>query len=136
MVIAGRIVLKNIKSGQGSELKSVASMGGHYGSLDGVSVFRLNQLSDIPAGVYRLGMEYAHQFNHLPSLGDLDDIPSVGHAITIAITDSSSGKYLSIPPRDSIRPVRAAELICGSLAPLGSAGCGHRLGESAKCSHD
>jgi hypothetical protein len=109
VVIAGRIVLKNIKSGQSSELKNVESVGGHYGSLDGVLLFRLNQLSDIPAGVYTLGMEYAHQFNHLPSLGDVDDVPSVGHTITITITDSSSGKYLSIPTHDSIRPARAAK---------------------------
>jgi hypothetical protein len=42
-------------------------------------------------------MEYAHQFNHLPSVGDVDEVPSVGHTITIAITDSPDGKRLSIP---------------------------------------
>jgi hypothetical protein len=72
-------------------------MGGHYGSLDGVLLFGLDQLSDFPAGVYTLGMEYAHQFNHLPSVGDVDEVPSAGHTITDAITDSPSGKRLSIP---------------------------------------
>jgi hypothetical protein len=97
VVITGRIVLKNIKSGQSFELKNVRSMGYHYGSLDGVLLFRLDQLSDFSAGVYTLGMEYAHQFNHLPSVGDVDEVPSVGHTITIAITDSPDGKRLSIP---------------------------------------
>jgi hypothetical protein len=75
-------------------------MGGHYGSLDGVLVFGLDQLSDIPAGVYRLGMEYAHQFNHLPSVGDVDEVPSVGHTITVAVSDSPRGKRVSIPLAD------------------------------------
>jgi hypothetical protein len=61
------------------------------GSLDEVLLFRLGQLSDFPAGVYTLEMEYAHQFNHLPS---------VGHTITVAITNSPSGKRLSIPSAD------------------------------------
>ena len=98
VAIAGRIVLKNIESGQNFELKNVRSLGGHYGALEGVLLFRLDQLSDFPAGVYTLGMEYAHQFNHLPSAGEVNDVPSVGHTITIAITDSSTGKFLSIPP--------------------------------------
>jgi hypothetical protein len=97
VVITGRIVLKNIKPGQSFELKNVRSMGGHYGSLDGVLLFRLDQLSDFPAGTYTLGMEYAHQFNHLPSVGDVDEVPSVGHTITVAVVDSPEGKRLSIP---------------------------------------
>jgi hypothetical protein len=97
VVITGRIVLKNIQSGQSFELKNVRSMGGHYGSLDGVLPFRLDQFSDFSAGVYTLGMEYAHQFNHLPSVGDVDEVPSVGHTITVAITDSPDGQRLSIP---------------------------------------
>jgi hypothetical protein len=100
VVIAGRIVLKSIKSGQSLELKNVRSMGGHYGSLEGVLLFRLDQLSEFSAGIYTLGMEYAHQFNHLPSVGDVDEVPSVGHTITVAITDSPSGKRLSIPSAD------------------------------------
>ena len=76
-------------------------MGGHYGSLDGVLVFRLDQLSDFPAGVYTLGMEYAHQFNHLPSVGQVNDVPSVGHTITVTITDTTNGKHLSIPRTDN-----------------------------------
>jgi hypothetical protein len=100
VVTASRIVLKNTKSGQSFELKNVRSMGGHYGSLDGVLVFGLDQLSDIPAGVYRLGMEYAHQFNHLPSVGGVDEVPSVGHTITVAVSDSPRGKRVSIPLAD------------------------------------
>jgi hypothetical protein len=100
VVSAGRILLKNIESGQSYEVKNIRSMGGHYGSLDGVLLFRLDQLSDFPAGVYTLGMEYAHQFNHLPSPGEAIDAPSVGHTVTIAITDSPDAKRLSIPPGD------------------------------------
>jgi hypothetical protein len=100
VVITGRIVLKNVKSGESFALKNVRSMGGHYGSLDGVLLFSLDQLSDFPAGIYTLGMEYAHQFNHLPSVGDVDDVPSVGHKITVAIADSPNGKRLSIPSAD------------------------------------
>jgi hypothetical protein len=92
VVTAGRIALKNIRSGQRFEIKNVKGMGGHYGSLDGVLLFRLDQLSDFPAGVYTLGMEYAHQFNHLPSVGDVEDVPSVGHTVTITIIDSPEGK--------------------------------------------
>jgi hypothetical protein len=103
VVITGRIVLKNIKSGQSFELKNVRSMGGHYGFLDGVLLFRLDQLSDFSAGVYTLGMEYAHQFNHLPSVGDVDEAPSVGHTITIAITESPDGKGPSIPGRQGVQ---------------------------------
>jgi len=44
VVITGRIVLKNVKSGESFELKNVRSMGGHYGSLDGVLLFSLDQL--------------------------------------------------------------------------------------------
>ena len=101
VVTAGRIVLKNTKSGQRFEVKNVRSMGGHYGSLDGVLLFRLDQLSDFPAGVYTLGMEYAHQFNHLPSVGDVDEVPSVGHTITVTVIDSPGGKRLSIPLADN-----------------------------------
>jgi len=108
VVTAGRIVLKNTESGQSFELKNVRSMGGHYGSLDGVLLFRLDQLSDFPAGVYTLGMEYAHQFNHLPSFGEVDDVPSAGYTVTVAITDSSSGKHLSIRPGSRIRSARPA----------------------------
>jgi hypothetical protein len=98
VVTAGRIVLKNTKSGQSYEAKNVRSIGGQYGTLDGVLLFRLDQLSDFPLGVYTLGMEYAHQFNVLYS--PYDDVPSIGHTITIAITDSPNGKSLSIPPGD------------------------------------
>jgi len=101
VVITGRIVLKNIKSGESFELKNVRSMGGHYGSLDGVLLFRLDQLSDFPAGVYTLGMEYAHQFNHLPSVGDVDEVPSIGHTTTVAIKESAEGKRLSVPLSDT-----------------------------------
>lgn len=94
---AGRIVFKNIKSGQRFDLKNVRSMGFHYGLLDGTFVFRLDQLSDFPAGVYTLGMEFAHQFAHLPNVGDVDEMPSVGHTITVAVVDSPGGKHLSIP---------------------------------------
>jgi hypothetical protein len=101
VVTAGRIALKNTKSGQRFELKNVRSMGGHYGSLDGVLLFGLDQLSDFPAGVYTLGMEYAHQFGHLPNVGDADEVPSVGHTITVAVIDSPGGKRLSIPLTDN-----------------------------------
>jgi len=101
-------VLKNTKSGQSFELKNVRSMGGHYGSLDGVLLFRLDQLSDFPAGVYTLGMEYAHQFNHLPRFGEVAEVPSAGYTVTVAITDSSSGKHLSIRPGGPIRSARPA----------------------------
>ena len=97
VVITGRIVLKNIRSGQRFEIKNAQGMGGHYGVLDGVLLFRLDQLSDFPAGVYTLGMEYAHQFNHLPSVGEVEDVPSVGHTATITLVDSPQGKSLSIP---------------------------------------
>jgi len=108
VVITGHTVLKNIKSGQEFVLKNenVRSMGGHYGSLDGVLVFQLDRLSDFPEGVYTLGMEYAHQFNHLPSAGEVRDVPSVGHTITIAILDSPDGKRLSIPPSDKEKKQR------------------------------
>jgi hypothetical protein len=100
VVTAGRIVLKNTKSGQRFELKNVRSMGSYWSTLDGVLVFELDQLSDFPAGVYTLGMEYAHQFGHLPSVGDVDEVPSVGHTITVAVIDSPDGKRLSVPPTD------------------------------------
>jgi hypothetical protein len=48
VVITGRMVLKNIKSGQRFEIKNAKGMGGHYGVLDGLLLFRLNQLSDFP----------------------------------------------------------------------------------------
>lgn len=66
--------------------------------LDGVLIFSLDQLSDFPTGEYTLGMEYAHQFGHLPSVGDVDEVPSVGHTITVAVVDSPNGKHLSVPP--------------------------------------
>lgn len=63
-------------------------MGSWWSSLDGVLIFALDKLSEFPAGEYTLGMEYAHQFNHLPS---------IGHTITVAIIDLPDGKLLSIP---------------------------------------
>lgn len=96
VVLAGHIMLRNSQTGQSFNLK-VRGLGGHYGALDGILPFSLEQLSDLPAGVYTLGMEYAHQFNHLPSVGDVDEVPSVGHTITVAITDSPEGKRLSAP---------------------------------------
>jgi len=108
VVTAGRIVLKNIRSGQSYVLKNVRSMGGYWSILDGVLVFALQGLSDFSAGTYTLGMEYAHQFNHLPSAGEVEEVPSVGHTVTIAITDSSNGKHLSIRPRGSIRSAQPA----------------------------
>jgi len=101
VVTAGRIVLKNTKSGQCFELKNARSMGGHWSSLDGILIFALDQLSDFPAGVYTLGMEYAHQFAYqVPTFGFVNDVPSVGHTITVAVTDSPDGKHLSIPLAD------------------------------------
>ena len=100
VVTAGQMVLKNTKSGQRFEIKNSRSMGGWWGSLNGVLAFALDQVSDFPAGIYTLGMEYAHQFNHLPSVGDVDEVPSVGHTVTIAVIDSSEGKRLSIPVAD------------------------------------
>jgi hypothetical protein len=108
VVITGRTVLKDIKSGQSYVLKNVRSIGGHYGTLDGVLLFRLDKLSDFPAGVYTLGMEYAHQFNHLPSAREVQEVPSAGHTITVAITDSPNGKQLSIPPPGTILSLRPA----------------------------
>lgn len=102
VVLAGHIMLRNSQTGQSFNLR-VRGLGGHYGALDGVLPFSLEQLSDFPAGVYTLGMEYAHQFNHLPSVGDVDEVPSVGHAITVAIIDSSDGKRLSIPDRHRVK---------------------------------
>lgn len=95
VVTAAQIVLKN-KSGQRFEIKNAQSIGGWWGSLNGVLIFTLDQLSDFPAGIYTLGMEYAHQFNHIPNAGEVDDIPSVGHTVTVTIIDSSGGKRLSI----------------------------------------
>jgi hypothetical protein len=97
VVSAGRTVLKNVKSGQRFELKNVRSMGGHYGTLDGVLLFRLDQLSDFSEGIYTLGMEYAHQFAYqVPTPGFVNDVPNVGHTMTVAITDSPDGQRLSI----------------------------------------
>jgi len=46
-------------------------------------------------------MEYAHQFAYeVPSVGDVDQVPSVGHTITVAVIDSPDGKRLSIPLAD------------------------------------
>jgi hypothetical protein len=98
VVTAGRTVLKNTSSAQSFDLRShVRSMGGYWSTLDGVLVFALEELSDFPAGTYTLGMEYAHQFNHLPSVGDVDEVPSAGHTVTVTITDSPDGKHLCIP---------------------------------------
>lgn len=96
VILAGHIVLRNSQTGQSFNLR-VRGLGGHYGTLDGVLPFSLEQVSDLPAGVYTLGMEYAHQFNHLPTVGDVDEVPSVGHTITVAVIDSPEGKRLSIP---------------------------------------
>jgi hypothetical protein len=49
VVITGRIVLKNMKSGQSFELKNVRSMGGHYGSLDGVFAIQVGSI----VGIFR-----------------------------------------------------------------------------------
>jgi hypothetical protein len=97
VVTAARIILKNVHSGQRFEVKNARSMGGYWSTLDGVLVFTLDQLSGFPAGVYTLGMEYAHQFNHLPSVGEVEEVPSVGHTATVTIIDSPRGKSLSIP---------------------------------------
>src|SRR5262249_27646626 len=99
VVITDRVVLTNTRTGQRFNLtsgKNLESFGGYYSSLDGVLPFRLTKLSDFPAGTYKLGMEYAHQFAYeVPSAGDVDDIPSVGHTALITISDSPSGKRLS-----------------------------------------
>jgi hypothetical protein len=100
VVTAGRVAFKNTESGQRFELKNGRSLGFNYGFLDGVFVFSLDQFSDLPAGEYTLGMEYAHQFNHLPSAGDVNDVPSVGHTVTVTVTDSLDGKRLSVPVAD------------------------------------
>jgi hypothetical protein len=101
VVTAGRMVLKNTKSGQRFELKNPLSTGGHWSVLDGVLIFTLDQLSDFPTGEYTLGMEYAHQFAYeVPSAGDVDEVPSVGYTITVAIIDSPDGKRLAIPLAD------------------------------------
>jgi len=101
VVITGRIVLKNTNSGQRFELKNVRSMGGYWSTLNGVLIFSLDQLSDYPTGVYTLGMEYAHQFAYeVPSAGFVNDVPSVGHTITVAIKESAEGKRLSVPLSD------------------------------------
>ncbi len=102
VVITGRMVLKNIKSGQRFEIKNAKGMGGHYGVLDGVLLFQLDQLSDLPAGVYILGMEYAHQFNHIPNAGEVEDVPSVSHTVAVTISDSPGGKSLSIPAEGDV----------------------------------
>ena len=73
-------------------------MGGYWSTLNGVLIFGLNQLPDLPAGLYTLGMEYAHQFAYeVPSVGSVYDVPSVGHTITVAITESEYGKRISVP---------------------------------------
>jgi hypothetical protein len=101
VVTAGRTVLKNTKSGQRFALKATHSMGGYWSTLDGVLVFALDQLSDLPAGEYTLGMEYAHQFAYeVPTFGFVNDVPSIGHTITVAIIDSPGGKRLDIPIAD------------------------------------
>jgi len=103
VVITSRMVLKNTKSGQVFVVASARGMGGHYGTVQGVLPFSLDQLSDFSAGVYTLGMEYAHQFGHFPNAGELQEAPSAGHTITIAISDSAKGKVLSIPLLGTIR---------------------------------
>jgi len=98
VVTAARIVLKNVKSGQRFEVKNARSMGGYWSTLDGVLVFALDQVSEVPIGIYTLGMEYAHQFAfEVPSVGFVNDVPSVGHTMTVAIADSQDGKRISLP---------------------------------------
>ena len=100
-ITAGRIVLINTKSGQHFDLNKVKSRGGHWGTLDGVLVFSVEQLPDLPAGVYTLAMEYAHRSNRqAPSAGLANDALSVGHGISVAVIDSPDGKRLSIPASD------------------------------------
>jgi hypothetical protein len=101
VVSSGRTILKNINSGQRFEIKNARSIGSSWSTLDGVLVFALDQLSDFPAGVYTLGMEYAHQFVYeVPTVGFVNDVPSIGHTITVAIIDSPGGKRLDIPIAD------------------------------------
>lgn len=92
IVPEGHIMLSNPKTGQSVDLKNVRSMGGYWSTLDGALIFALGQLSDFPAGVYTLGMEYRHD--------DASEVQSVGHTMTVAITDTPDGKRLSIPPAD------------------------------------
>jgi hypothetical protein len=87
-VAAGHVVLRNSKTGQSFDLKNLRSMGGYWSTLDGVLIFALDQLSNFTAGTYTLGMEYRH--------GLANEVQSVGHTMTVAITDSPDGKRLSI----------------------------------------
>jgi hypothetical protein len=48
VVGAGRMVLKNTKSGQRFELKNARSMGIYWSTLDGTLIFALDQLSEFP----------------------------------------------------------------------------------------
>lgn len=98
VVIAGHVVLRNLKTGQSFDLKNPASLdhpylrsiGGYWSTLDGALVFALDQLSDFSAGTYTLGMEYRHE--------GAKEVQSVGHTITVSIINSPYGKHLSVPP--------------------------------------
>jgi hypothetical protein len=87
VVTAGHIMFRNRKTGQSFDLKNVRSMGSYWSTLDGVLIFALDQLSAFPPGTYTLGMEYRHDTASEPQ--------SVGHTITLAITNSPEGKRLS-----------------------------------------
>ena len=106
VVITGCMVLKDIQSGQRFEINNAKGIGGHYGALDGVLLFQLDQISGFPAGVYTLGMEYAHQFNHIPNAGEVEDEPSIGHTVTITLSDSPKGKTLSIPANGGVKKLQ------------------------------
>lgn len=98
---ATRIMLIDRKSGQRFELKKLRSLGGYEGALDGAFVFSLDQLPDLPAGVYKLAMEYAHRSaDQAVSAGLPNGVLSVGHGITVTVLDSPNGKRLFIPGGD------------------------------------
>jgi hypothetical protein len=107
VVSSSQIILKNIKSDQNFVVERGEIVGGEYGVLDGILVFQLRELSKIPEGTYTLGMEYAHQFGHLPSPGEVQEKPNAGHTITVTINDSPQGKRLTVPLAEMIRPARS-----------------------------
>ncbi len=101
-VAAGHVVLRNSQTRQRFELRNhqnLELMGGYYSIFDGVLIFALDQLSNVPAGTYTLGMEYQH---------DSKKVQSVGHPITVSIIDSHDGKHLSIPPSDNLKKLWGA----------------------------
>jgi hypothetical protein len=107
VVTSSRIVLNNVHSGEKFIVEHVATVGGGYGVLDGVLVVQFPELSAIPGGTYTLGVEYAHQFGHLPNPREVQEKPNAGHTITVTITDSPEGKRLSVPVADATDPVRS-----------------------------